>query len=77
METQRAGLFFPQPLQKQGLLFWIWACGARRHRKEVNGMSGLAQMLQAVRAFVVKVFANVVAGTVGNGAEKIQLIIFI
>ena len=40
-------------------------------------MSGLAQMLHAVRAFVPQVFANVVAGAVGNGAEKIQLIIFI
>jgi len=77
METQRAGLFFPQSLYQMGLLFWIGAHGARCHGEEINGMSGLAQMLHAIRAFVVKVLANVVAGAVGNGAKKIQLIIFI
>jgi len=40
-------------------------------------MSGLAEMLKAIRTFVPEVLANVVAGAVGNGPQKVQLVIFI
>jgi hypothetical protein len=77
MHPQWAALLLPQPLQELGLLFWIGACGARCHREEINGMSGLAEMLHAIRAFALEVFANVIAGALGDGAQKIQLVIFI
>jgi hypothetical protein len=40
-------------------------------------MSGLAEMLQTIRTFLLQMFANVIAGALGYGAEKIQLVIFI
>lgn len=70
-------LLFVDSLHELRFQFGIKPCGAGGQGKKINGMGGFAETLEAIRTFAREMLFDVEAGAFRDGAQQIQLVVFV